>query len=98
MQKDGNKGLQNAVSGCAQLRLAVQVVSGLVKFVPMDQMEGRRVIVVANLKPAKMRDVVSSGMASAPCPLSAGAQSHAVQCMQMMWAADDNRLARCVCR
>ncbi|KAK9807922.1 hypothetical protein WJX73_002578 [Symbiochloris irregularis] len=39
-----------------------QVVSGLVKFVPIEQMQDRRVVVVANLKPAKMRDVVSSGM------------------------------------
>ncbi|KAL4440332.1 hypothetical protein ABPG75_003333 [Micractinium tetrahymenae] len=39
-----------------------QVVSGLVKFVPQEQMEGRRVVVVCNLKPAKMRDVMSYGM------------------------------------
>ena len=35
----------------------MQVVSGLVKFVPKDQMQGRVVAVVCNLKPAKMRDV-----------------------------------------
>lgn len=40
----------------------LQVVSGLVKFVPIEQMQDRLVIVVANMKPAKMRDVVSSGM------------------------------------
>lgn len=39
-----------------------QVVSGLVKFVPADQMQGRRVVVVCNLKPAKMREVMSYGM------------------------------------
>ncbi|PRW39127.1 methionyl-tRNA synthetase [Chlorella sorokiniana] len=39
-----------------------QVVSGLVKFVPVDKMQGRRVLVVCNLKPAKMRDVMSYGM------------------------------------
>ena len=39
-----------------------QVVSGLVKFVPLEKMLHRRVIVLLNLKPAKMRDVVSSGM------------------------------------
>ncbi|KAL3144825.1 hypothetical protein ABBQ38_001932 [Trebouxia sp. C0009 RCD-2024] len=39
-----------------------QVVSGLVKFVPADQMQNRRVVVVTNLKPAKMRDVMSYGM------------------------------------
>lgn len=39
-----------------------QVISGLVKFVPEDKMQGRRVAVVCNLKPAKMRDVMSYGM------------------------------------
>ena len=40
----------------------LQVVSGLVKFVPVEQMQNRRVVVVTNLKPAKMRDVMSYGM------------------------------------
>lgn len=39
-----------------------QVVSGLVKFVPQEAMSGRRVVVLLNLKPAKMRDVMSYGM------------------------------------
>ena len=39
-----------------------QVVSGLVKFVPLEKMHDRRVVVVCNLKPAKMRDVMSYGM------------------------------------
>eukprot|EP00195_Chlamydomonas_chlamydogama_P011043 CAMPEP_0202890242 /NCGR_PEP_ID=MMETSP1392-20130828/727_1 /ASSEMBLY_ACC=CAM_ASM_000868 /TAXON_ID=225041 /ORGANISM="Chlamydomonas chlamydogama, Strain SAG 11-48b" /LENGTH=435 /DNA_ID=CAMNT_0049573779 /DNA_START=27 /DNA_END=1334 /DNA_ORIENTATION=+ len=39
-----------------------QVISGLVKFVPQDKMAGRRVLVVCNLKPAKMREVMSYGM------------------------------------
>lgn len=38
------------------------IVSGLVKFVPLDQMLNRLVIVVANLKPAKLRGVESCGM------------------------------------
>jgi aminoacyl tRNA synthase complex-interacting multifunctional protein 1 len=38
------------------------IVSGLRKFVPLDQMLGRRVVVVCNLKPAKMRGVTSAGM------------------------------------
>ena len=33
------------------------MVSGLVKFVPKEQMQDRMVAVVCNLKPAKMRDV-----------------------------------------
>ena len=40
----------------------VQIVSGLVKFVSAEQMQNRRVVVVTNLKPAKMRDVMSYGM------------------------------------
>ncbi len=39
-----------------------QVVSGLRKFVPEDKMLNRRVVVVCNLKPAKMREVMSYGM------------------------------------
>ena len=37
-------------------------VSGLVKFVPVERMQGARVLVLCNLKPAKMRDVESFGM------------------------------------
>ena len=40
----------------------VQIVSGLVKFVPVEEMQGRRVLVLANLKPAKLRGILSSGM------------------------------------
>ncbi|CAL5218911.1 g657 [Coccomyxa viridis] len=39
-----------------------QIVSGLVKFVPVEEMQGRKVLVLANLKPAKLRGIVSSGM------------------------------------
>ena len=42
-----------------------QIVSGLVKFVPEEAMAGRRVVVLLNLKPAKMRDVMSYGMVRA---------------------------------
>lgn len=38
------------------------VCSGLVHHYTLDQMQGRRVVVVANLKPAKMRGVLSSAM------------------------------------
>jgi methionine--tRNA ligase beta chain len=50
-----------------------QVVSGLRKFVSEADMQGRRVVVVCNLKPAKMRDVMSHGMV-----LCASDESHAV--------------------
>lgn len=39
-----------------------QIVSGLRKFVPEEKMQNRKVVVVCNLKPAKMRDIVSYGM------------------------------------
>lgn len=39
-----------------------QVVSGLVKFVPIEQMQGRRVVVVANMKPSKLKGVESQAM------------------------------------
>ena len=39
-----------------------QVVSGLVKHIPIEQMQGRRVVIVANLKPSKMRGVESQAM------------------------------------
>jgi len=38
------------------------IVSGLVDFVPHEEMQGRMVVVLANLKPAKMRGVESCGM------------------------------------
>merc|ERR1712216_998993 len=38
------------------------VVSGLVKHYPLEEMQNRRVLVVCNLKPAKMRGVESQGM------------------------------------
>lgn len=45
------------------------IVSGLVRWYPVEQMENRWVIVMANLKPASMRGIKSYGMvlcASAP--------------------------------
>ncbi|KAA0188976.1 hypothetical protein HAZT_HAZT001504 [Hyalella azteca] len=38
------------------------VVSGLVKFVPLEAMQDRLVVVLCNLKPAKMRGVTSQAM------------------------------------
>lgn len=38
------------------------VVSGLVKFIPIEEMKDRMVIVMCNLKPAKMRGVTSEAM------------------------------------
>ncbi|KAF5185369.1 Methionine--tRNA ligase, cytoplasmic [Thalictrum thalictroides] len=38
------------------------IVSGLVKFIPMEEMLNRKVCVLCNLKPAKMRGIKSDGM------------------------------------
>ncbi|GMH39956.1 hypothetical protein BSKO_07860 [Bryopsis sp. KO-2023] len=38
------------------------VVSGLVKFIPEDQMQNRRVVLVCNLKPVNMRGIKSHAM------------------------------------
>ena len=39
-----------------------QVVSGLVNFIPIEQMQGAELIVVCNMKPAKMRGILSQAM------------------------------------
>ncbi|XP_057321499.1 tyrosine--tRNA ligase, cytoplasmic [Microplitis mediator] len=38
------------------------IVSGLVNFIPIEQMQDRMVVVLANLKPANLRGVASHGM------------------------------------
>ncbi|ODQ54011.1 nucleic acid-binding protein [Saitoella complicata NRRL Y-17804] len=38
------------------------VVSGLVRYVPLEAMQGRKVIVITSLKPAKMRGILSEAM------------------------------------
>ncbi|KAG8237210.1 hypothetical protein J437_LFUL016047 [Ladona fulva] len=38
------------------------IVSGLVNFVPIEELQDRNVVVLCNLKPAKMRGVESNGM------------------------------------
>eukprot|EP01023_Acetabularia_acetabulum_P008973 TRINITY_DN13950_c1_g1_i3.p1 TRINITY_DN13950_c1_g1~~TRINITY_DN13950_c1_g1_i3.p1 ORF type:complete len:427 (-),score=87.54 TRINITY_DN13950_c1_g1_i3:1179-2396(-) len=39
-----------------------QIISGLVKFISKEEMLNRFVLVITNLKPAKMRDLMSNGM------------------------------------
>lgn len=38
------------------------IISGLAKFIPIADLVGKKVIVVCNLKPSKMRGVMSEGM------------------------------------
>ncbi len=45
--------------------MSSQVVSGLVKYIPEAEMQGRRVVVLCNLKPANMRGVQSQAMVMA---------------------------------
>ncbi|KAG9322529.1 hypothetical protein KVV02_003041 [Mortierella alpina] len=45
-----------------QPKEARTIVSGLVRHVPKEYLEGRAVIVVANMKPSKLRGVLSQGM------------------------------------
>ena len=60
-------GADGAMLGLQALVPAPQIVSGLVNFVPIEKMLHRRVVVLANLKPAKMRDIISSGMVRPSC-------------------------------
>jgi aminoacyl tRNA synthase complex-interacting multifunctional protein 1 len=39
-----------------------QVLSGLVKFVPLEEMQNRKAIILCNMKPAKMRGIMSEAM------------------------------------
>ncbi|ORY80851.1 hypothetical protein BCR37DRAFT_338452, partial [Protomyces lactucae-debilis] len=50
------------------------VVSGLVKYIPLDQMQKRLVVCVCNLKPAAMRGVKSSAMVLAASPAAVDGQ------------------------
>lgn len=48
------------------------------KFVPVEKMRDRRVVVICNMKPAKMRDIMSYGMVRSyepPC-------KHVMFCVQ----------------
>jgi len=38
------------------------VISGLAKFIPIEKLVGKKVVVICNLKPSKMRGIVSEGM------------------------------------
>merc|ERR1711970_1217259 len=51
--------LEKIECGEAQPR---QVISGLVKHIPIEQMQNRPVIILCNLKPAKMRGIMSEAM------------------------------------
>merc|ERR1719297_643162 len=43
------------------------VISGLVKFIPENEMQNRKAILLCNLKPAKMRGILSEAMVMCAC-------------------------------
>ncbi|ETO22832.1 hypothetical protein RFI_14361, partial [Reticulomyxa filosa] len=45
-----------------KMDISIKIVSGLVEYVKEEEFEGRLVVVFANLKPTKMRQVESQGM------------------------------------
>ena len=51
--------LEKIECGEAQPR---QVISGLVKHIPIEEMQNRMVVILCNLKPAKMRGIMSEAM------------------------------------
>lgn len=71
--------LANALSAAA----VCQVVSGLRKYMPLDALVGRRVVLVANMKPAAMRGVKSQAMVlCASSPDGAQARAHSSDASQ----------------
>ncbi|KAJ4459061.1 putative Valine--tRNA ligase [Paratrimastix pyriformis] len=55
-----------------------QVVSGLARVVPQEQLQGAAVVVLCNLKPAKLKGVESNGMVLAAVPHDADPHASAV--------------------
>ena len=84
----GQLDCEPAASRCLRGALLMQIVSGLVNFVPEEQMQGRKVLVLANLKPAKLRGIVSSGMVRVSLCLACIAM---VYLRQGMDSCDGNR-------
>lgn len=54
------------------------VVSGLVKYIPEEQMQNRRVVLVCNLKPVSMRGIKSHAMVLAATSTDGNSVSCAV--------------------
>lgn len=58
----GNLCIQHVNSLINFIMLDPLAITGLVKFVPIGDMRDRMVVVMCNLKPAKMRGILSEGM------------------------------------
>lgn len=66
------------------------VCSGLNGLVPLEEMQGRKVIVVCNLKPVKMRGIKSSAMVLAASPrLKEGEEDHHGGPVELVSPPDD---------
>ncbi|XP_050432085.1 tyrosine--tRNA ligase, cytoplasmic isoform X2 [Adelges cooleyi] len=62
------------------------IVSGLVKFVPIEEMQNRTVVVLCNLKPAKMRGVESCGMV-----LCASSENDGIKFVELLQPAEGSQ-------
>lgn len=60
-----------------------QVISGLVKHVPIEEMRNRKVVMIANLKPAKMRGITSYGMVLCAKEGEKGSENEKVQLIRV---------------
>ncbi|MCL1986811.1 MAG: methionine--tRNA ligase, partial [Firmicutes bacterium] len=58
-QIEGTRLLKSQIKVGEQVK---QIVSGIANFYTPQQMQGKKVIVVTNLKPVKLRGVLSEGM------------------------------------
>jgi methionine--tRNA ligase beta chain len=61
------------------------VISGLAKFMPPEALVGRRVVVVCNLKPSKMRGIMSEGMVLAA---STGSPDDGTETVELLTAPE----------
>ncbi|XP_073144559.1 tRNA-aminoacylation cofactor ARC1 isoform X2 [Henckelia pumila] len=66
-----------------------QVVSGLAKYFSPDQLTNRRVVLITNVKPGKLRDVMSEGLV-----LCASNQDHSI--VEPLIAPDEAKIGECV--
>ncbi|XP_073035953.1 probable methionine--tRNA ligase [Primulina eburnea] len=66
-----------------------QVVSGLAKYCSPDQLKNRRVVLITNVKPGKLRDVMSEGLV-----LCASNHDHSI--VEPLIAPDEAKIGECV--
>ena len=67
-----------------------QIVSGLAKHISPNELEGKWVVVVTNLKPSKFAGVVSSGMVLAVSSASSNNESEKIEVLEVKGANLDD--------